>query len=176
MSGSGSSDRPPWEQTRRVPAPQSASRPWGQPAQPTYHAPAGPYQVASPQYQAPLPGYGDAQPYPMGYPGQAQGFPPGYGTQYTQPFGGATGWTKPHRAVALLVLAGCSFALCFVCGIIAFFLARTDLQEMRQGIMDPSGEQLTKVAYWVSLVHMCLLGFLFVFYFVLFVVFAATSP
>lgn len=109
----------------------------------------------------------------MGYPGQVHGYPRGYGAPDLLSLGGATGWIKPHRAV---VLAVCSFAICFVCGIAAFFMARTDLEEMRQGIMDLSGELMTKVAYRISLVHVSLMGFLLIFYSALFAVFAVTSP
>lgn len=178
MSGSESSERPPGEQTPRRFDPRSFSSAWSNlPAQPDFIAAPGPFQTrAIPQYQGQWSGYGSASLYPMGYPGQVHGYPRGYGAPDLLSLGGATGWIKPHRAVVLVVLAVCSFAICFVCGIIAFFMARTDLEEMRQGIMDPSGELMTKVAYRISLVHVSLMGFLLIFYSALFAVFAVTSP
>jgi len=64
----------------------------------------------------------------------------------------------PHRGVAVLVLGIIglvftlpAFACCavfiivpLVCGIIAWIMGKKDLKEMAAGIMDPSGEGMTK--------------------------------
>ena len=42
-------------------------------------------------------------------------------------------------------------------------MAKNDLAEMKLGAMDPSGEQLTKVGYWLSMIHMIFFAFLIVF-------------
>lgn len=52
---------------------------------------------------------------------------------------------KPHRGTMILVLGILGIVLCFIPGIIAFFMGGKDLEEMRNGTMDPSGEQLTKI-------------------------------
>ena len=68
----------------------------------------------------------------------------------------------------MLVLSILSWFVCFICGIVAFFLAKSDLREMKAGLMDRSGEGMTQAAYWLSLVHMILVGAAFVFYLVFF--------
>lgn len=51
---------------------------------------------------------------------------------------------KPHRATMVLVLGILGIVLCFIPGIIAFILGGKDLEEMKNGTMDPSGMSLTK--------------------------------
>jgi hypothetical protein len=46
---------------------------------------------------------------------------------------------KPHRGVVVLVLGILGIVVCFICGIIAWVMGKSDLQEMDAGIMDPSG-------------------------------------
>ncbi len=65
----------------------------------------------------------------------------------------------PHRGTMLLVfsiLSWCGF--CPIFGIVAFFLARNDLECMRAGTMDPAGESTTSAAKIISLVHMCVIA------------------
>lgn len=52
---------------------------------------------------------------------------------------------KPHRGTMILVLGILGIVLCFIPGIIAFIMGGKDLEEMRNGTMDPSGEQITKI-------------------------------
>ena len=106
-----------------------------------------------------------ATPQPGGYPQQG-GYPPQAGQQPGYPQAG--GYAKPHRATLVLVLSILSWFVCFICGIVAFFLAKSDLREMKAGLMDRSGEGMTQAAYWLSLVHMILVGAAFVFYLVFF--------
>lgn len=51
---------------------------------------------------------------------------------------------RPHRGVLILVLGILGLVCCFILGIIAWVMGNTDLQEMRAGRMDPSGEGLTQ--------------------------------
>jgi hypothetical protein len=51
---------------------------------------------------------------------------------------------RPHHGVATLVLGILGIACCFICGIIAWVMGSSDLEEMDAGIMDPSGRGLTK--------------------------------
>ncbi len=168
MSGQNPNNQAPWEQGK----PQQGG-PYGQ--QPAAQNPY-PQQPAN-QYNQP--GYGQNPMYGQpqaGYPPQ-----PGYGGQYTQPFGNAMPgfpaqqWIKPHRGTTILILAICGWVVCAICSPVAFFMARADLEEIRTGIMDPSGDQMTKVAYWVSLVHMCFFAFIIVFYIGFFVLMASTG-
>ena len=53
-------------------------------------------------------------------------------------------YRKPHRGTAVLVLGICGIVVCFICGIIAWVMANTDLREMAAGTMDPAGEDMTK--------------------------------
>ena len=50
---------------------------------------------------------------------------------------------EPHRGTLILVLGILGIVLCVVCGIVAWVLGNTDLEAMRAGRMDPSGEGLT---------------------------------
>ena len=67
----------------------------------------------------------------------------------------AGGYIKPHRATMLLVFSILSWVVCFVFGIVAFVMANQDLKEMQAGLMDPSGEGVTKAAKIISLIQMC---------------------
>lgn len=96
--------------------------------------------VPGPPSSGPPPGYappGASPPpagQPPGYPGYPQQPPAGYGY--------ATG-VKPHRGIVILVLGICGFAVCVICGIIAWVMANNDLREMEAGTMDREGYQLT---------------------------------
>ena len=71
----------------------------------------------------------------------------------------AEGYLKPHRATLLLVFSILSWGLsCFIFAIVAFAMASADLKEMQAGIMDPSGEGITKAAKIVSLIYLSLFG------------------
>jgi hypothetical protein len=59
---------------------------------------------------------------------------------------------KRHRGGAVLALGICGFAVCPILGLIGFFMGKTDLAEMRAGIMDPSGQGLTQAGYWLGLI------------------------
>jgi hypothetical protein len=50
----------------------------------------------------------------------------------------------PHRGTLILVLGILGLVCCFICGIVAWVFANTDLREMATGRMDPSGRGLTQ--------------------------------
>jgi hypothetical protein len=50
---------------------------------------------------------------------------------------------EPHRGTTVLVLGILGFVVCFICGIIAWSMANTDLRAMQEGRMDPSGRDIT---------------------------------
>ncbi|MHC4063100.1 MAG: DUF4190 domain-containing protein [Planctomycetota bacterium] len=51
---------------------------------------------------------------------------------------------RPHRGTAILVLGILGIPVCFICGIIAWVMANSDLRDMQAGQMDPSGMGMTK--------------------------------
>jgi hypothetical protein len=88
--------------------------------------------------------YGGQQQYPPNPYGQAQH---GYNQGYAM---------KPHRGTMLLVFSILGIVFCIIFAIVAFFMARTDLEEMKRGIMDKSGEGMTTAAMWISAAAMIL--------------------
>lgn len=65
-------------------------------------------------------------------------------TSRTEYLGYAPRTMKPHRGSAVLTLGILGLAVCFILGIIAWIMASQDLDEMRLGQMDPTGEGMTK--------------------------------
>lgn len=53
------------------------------------------------------------------------------------------GPVQPHRGVLILVLGILGLVVCVICGIIAWIFGNNDLEQMRAGRMDPTGEGLT---------------------------------
>ena len=51
---------------------------------------------------------------------------------------------SPHRGVAILVFGILSFVVCPFFGIAAWVMGNTDLREMAEGRMDPSGRDITQ--------------------------------
>lgn len=51
---------------------------------------------------------------------------------------------KEHRGVQILVFGILSFVVCPFFGVAAWLMGDTDLREMAQGRMDPSGRDMTK--------------------------------
>ncbi len=83
-------------------------------------------------------------PYPLQPGVPSTGGPqPGYPQQAPAGYGYGSG-VKPHRGIPILVLGICGFAVCAVCGVIAWIMANNDLREMEAGTMDREGYQLTK--------------------------------
>ena len=51
---------------------------------------------------------------------------------------------QPHRGVTILVLGILGIVLCPFCGVAAWSMGNSDLQEMASGRMDYSGRDLTQ--------------------------------
>ena len=60
---------------------------------------------------------------------------------------------EPHRGVLILVLGILSWAVCIICGIVAFSMANNDLRKMDDGTMDEEGRTMTNIGKWLGLVH-----------------------
>lgn len=124
---------------------------------------------------------GTPQGYPPqqgGYPQQPQGnYPPQQGGHPQQPYGqqGYGPTLKPDRGGMLIAFSILSWFVCIVFGIVAFVMAKNDMQEMQQGIMSRQGEGLTKAAYYISLVHFIFFAVVIVLYIVIFVVVLGTG-
>jgi len=74
---------------------------------------------------------------------------------------------KPHRGLMVLLLGIFGLKTCGILGIVAFFLARSDLAEMDAGRMDPSGRGMTQVGYALGIaggVIVCLVMVLITLY------------
>ena len=63
-----------------------------------------------------------------------------------------------HRGHRVLTLGICGFAICFVCGIIAWVMGSGDLKEMDSGLMDASGRGLTRAGMILGMISTFLAG------------------
>lgn len=63
---------------------------------------------------------------------------------------------QPHRGVMILVFAILSWLICVIFGIVAWVLANNDLRAMDQGLMDPTGEGLTRAGKIVAMINVIL--------------------
>jgi hypothetical protein len=70
----------------------------------------------------------------------------------------ATG-QKAHRGGMLLTFGILGIVCCFIFGILAWVMGGSDLKEMAEGRMDPSGEGLTKAGKILGIVG-CVLAIL----------------
>jgi hypothetical protein len=64
---------------------------------------------------------------------------------------------KPHRGVLILVFGILSLVVCQLFGIAAWVMGNTDLQEMDNGWMDPTGRDMTKAGRICGMVGTSLL-------------------
>ncbi len=62
---------------------------------------------------------------------------------------------QPHRGAQLLVLSILGIACCLF-AIMGMSMAKQDLAAMKAGKMDKSGEQLTKMSFWISVAALAL--------------------
>ncbi|MGH7128003.1 MAG: hypothetical protein ACREJB_12880 [Planctomycetaceae bacterium] len=128
---------------------------------PTRPGSAQPHSATAPsEWHRPAPSY----PVPSQY---GYGPPPG-GMPYYAP----GQYLPPHRGAMLLTFAILGWAVCFIFGIMAWMMANTDLEEMRAGRMDPSGEGLTQAAKTVAMIS-AILGLISIAFMVLYVLFIA---
>ena len=51
---------------------------------------------------------------------------------------------RPHRGTVILVFGILGLVVCVIFGIVAWVMGNNDLNEMRAGRMDPSGNDLTQ--------------------------------
>lgn len=72
---------------------------------------------------------------------------------------------EPHRGGLILVFGILSWAMCFVFGVVAWSMGTADLQAMRAGVMDNSGESLTRAGMYLGMANVIvvLLGVLTTF-------------
>ena len=65
--------------------------------------------------------------------------------------------TVPHRGTLLLVLSICGWLVCAILSPITWLMARGDLKQMDEGLMDPSGADTTRAAKLIAMSHCILL-------------------
>jgi len=100
---------------------------------------------------------------------------PQMGSQPPTPSSGETPQgMKPQRGGVILALGIVGIVVCFICGIIAWVMGQKDLKEMREGVRDPSGMQLTK-AGWICGIVGTILGILGFIWFLIWVVIIGSS-
>ena len=84
------------------------------------------------------------------------------------PFGApapqAPGWTMPHRGGSILGLGICGFAVCFICGLIAWIMGAKDLKQIDQGMRDPSGRGVTRAGMIIGAIATFVAGLLQIIY------------
>jgi len=59
---------------------------------------------------------------------------------------------KPHRGGMLLAFGILGFFCCIIFAILAWVMGNSDLKEMAEGRMDPSGEGMTKAGKIVGMI------------------------
>ena len=82
---------------------------------------------------------------------------------------------EPHRGTVVLVLGILGLVVCFICGIIAWVMGRGDLEKMRSGMMDPEGEQMTKIGMILGMIATILFCCVLAIYIIFFVIFAGAG-
>jgi hypothetical protein len=63
---------------------------------------------------------------------------------------------KPHRGGMILAFGLLGLFCCIIFGILAWVMGSSDLREMGEGRMDPSGEGLTNAGKILGIVSCCL--------------------
>ena len=64
---------------------------------------------------------------------------------------------QPHRGTQVLVFGILSLVVCPIFGIAAWSMGNADLQDMGNGRMDPSGQDMTKAGRICGIVGTCIL-------------------
>jgi hypothetical protein len=90
---------------------------------------------------------------PQGQYPQQGGYP-----QPQAPYGHQQGYAQvaPHRGGMILAFGILGFAVCGFFGIAAYIMGKKDLEEIRAGRMDRTGEGLTTAGYWLGLIAVIL--------------------
>ena len=65
---------------------------------------------------------------------------------------------KPERGVVILILGIIGIVACQILGPIAWVMGNADMKEIRAGLRDPAGEQLTNVGRILGIIGTVLLG------------------
>jgi hypothetical protein len=71
-------------------------------------------------------------------------------------FGPSRFGARPHRGGMILTFGILGLALCVILGVVAWIMGRSDLDEMRTGTMDSSGEGLTRAGMICGIVSVVL--------------------
>jgi hypothetical protein len=66
-------------------------------------------------------------------------------------------YAKPHRGGLILTLGLLGLFICGLCGIAAWQMGNSDLQEMDAGMMDDSGRGLTNAGRIIGIIVTCLI-------------------
>jgi hypothetical protein len=80
---------------------------------------------------------------------------------------------KPHRGGLVLTLGILGLVCCAPLGICAWVMGSSDLKEIRQGTMDPTGQPLTQAGMIIGIVATVLFALGIVFYGMMFAIAAA---
>ena len=64
---------------------------------------------------------------------------------------------EPHRGTLLIIFAILGWLTCPIFSLVAYFMAKGDMQKMRKGWMDRSGEGTTNAAKIISLINLLLI-------------------
>ncbi len=140
----------------------SSPNPVPPPKPPEAYPPQPQQEFASPydsQHQANQPNY--SQPVHPGYQQQPGGYPqPGYGNPYATPTTPPGSYLRPHRGASILTLGILSLFcnICLIPGIVAWSMGSSDLKEIRERRMDPSGQGICKAGMILGIIGTCLHG------------------
>ena len=98
---------------------------------------------------AKCPGCGDILAVPLSHPaGNADFRPPTFDEAIAR-----GGHVAPHRGGIILAFGILSWATCFLFGVAAWAMGAEDLQAMRTGEMDNSGEAVTRAGMYLGLAN-----------------------
>lgn len=78
-------------------------------------------------------------------------YPPPSGAYGYGQTGALGGYKRPHRGVLVLVLGALSWVICFIFGLVAFFMGQADVRAMKRGEMDDSGLAMTRAGMYIGL-------------------------
>ena len=73
-------------------------------------------------------------------------------SMYTNPGGQGGPALQPHRGTTVLVLGILSMVTFPPLGIVAWVMGKSDLDAMRRGVMDPSGQGMTNAGYILGII------------------------
>lgn len=77
---------------------------------------------------------------------------------------------RPHRGTMILVFGIVGIVFCLIFGIIAWVMGSGDLKQMQAGLMDRSGEGLTRAGMICGIISVILQGVGLLIYIVFFVI------